>query len=294
MSWGVNLGSLAVSRVLLDALSTEFADLVDDTTARIDWDPYMCRALLCGSQHDWDEVVEGDVASGARGARELTQRYPGFFARIQRARDRLEHCTRRSLEIHAVDFGEALWIDMGLHESLRRFFDDLVADSPRGSVVRALSGLGDVPRDDRANILVDSQIAHGADVSSSIVLDSIIEDGNSLMGGGVVIKGIHGRLMMPHGGVSLFSSVRDMSFEEPRAISLGSVAAELSLGSGMRHATLLLGERALELSCLEDTSARDGQFYTKLIPGNAVSFEEAARLVGAMVAEGNYAWPRPP
>jgi hypothetical protein len=293
--FGVNLGSLAVSRALLDALAAEFEELLADPRSRIDWDPYVCKALLSGSRREWDDAFGADLASGGRAARDLADRCPDFFDRAERARTRLEQSLHRPLRIQAIDFGEALWIDMGLHESLRRFFDDLVADSERGSVIRALCALDGAPRDDRGNILVDSRIAPGAQVSSSIVLDSRIEDARSILRKAVVIQGNHGRLTMPRGGVALFSNVPDMSFEDSSAISLGSVslgstAAELVLGPKARHTTLRLGERTLELRYVEDPSAAGDDFYTQPIHGNPVSFEEAANLVGAMVAEGQYRW----
>jgi hypothetical protein len=289
-AFGVNLGSLSVSRTLLGALAAEFGDLLDHPSSRIDWDPYVCKALLCGSRREWNDAIGADVASGGRAAQDLMERCPDFFDRTERARGRLEHTARRTLRIQAIDFGEALWIDMGLHESLRRFFDDLVADSERGSVIRALCALEDAARDDRGNILVRSRVPPGAELTSSIVLDSCIEDARSVLRRAVVIGGQHGRLSMPHGGVSLFSSVPDMSFEDASAISLGSTGARVVLGPKARHTTLRLADRTLELRYVEDPSAAGDEFYTQAICGNPVSFAEAASLVGAAVAAGTYRW----
>lgn len=287
--FGVNLGSLAVSRVLMDELTAEFERDLADPTSQFDWDPYVWKALLAPGEQRFREALEADAALGSGSARKLLERSPDFFARLARVRDRVEAKNGRPLAIQSLDFGEALWIDMGLHASLARFFGDLVAESSRGDVIRALSGLADTPRDDRGNIVVDGRIAPGADVRDSVVLDATIGE-RSVVKGGVVIRGTHERLGMPAGGVSLFSQVGDASFADGSAIVLGAVADRLELVAGARNTTLSLPGGPVPLWYHEGTAERDSAFYERVLEGNSMSFEQAARTVAELVAAGKYRW----
>jgi len=225
--------------------------------------------LLLQSEH---QNVSPVVQAGIRDAE---KRCPGFVAKMQELRARLG-----TVRVGFLDFGEAFWIDLGLHTTLRRCLEALTHDDALGQATRAFFDIPDA-RDARGNIIVESEVPAGAAIENSAILHSTIRDPGSVIRNGVVVGAKHGRLVMPQGGASLFAAVRDLRFAGPNGIAFRSVGDSLEIAPGGRHTSLFLGENPIPIVSNESVQKYNDDEYSKPILGNSLSFEEAGELVGA-------------
>lgn len=280
-AFGVNLGSLAISRPLLDSLCRAFEDDLGDATKWVDWDPWAWVALCCRTEEDWFEEIRNESELGRTTLDALVQRHPDFYLRMARARAETEQLRGRPLRIGVLDFGEPLWIDLGLHVTMRKIFSDLASDSERGMRLRTLFDLpGNL--DASGGIVLRSEIAPGADIRGSVILGSNIRDPASVLRGAVVVGTRAGRISMRAGGACLFSAAEIIEFHGPSAISLRASAPTLELDEGDRLTTIPIAGGLEPIRSNESVTDYEGLNYTNPILGNRLSFEQAGKLTAAV------------
>ena len=275
LAMGVNLGSFAISYGLMDAALDVFGSDVQNEHRAADWDPYGWLALCCRTEEEWRAEIAQEAQAGRMALAKLLERYPDFYEKMHAVRARLEARRHRPLRIGVLDFGECFWVDMGLHPTLRASLERLTEHWATGQVAREVFGISQEP-DERGNIVVNSQIAGSADVHDSLIVDSTIADGSSVIRRGVVIGGRHGRVAMPSGGVALFCALDDLAFDGPSAVAMRSVGSSIQLPEGGRHTTLHLADGPVSMLGSEAIRNYDGPDYTTPILGNALSFGEAS------------------
>ncbi len=155
---GVNLGSIALSRELLDVLLEELRGEVNDTEAnrhrRPDLDPQLFTALTIAATGSAPEreAAWARALGESEAMRALDRMMPGILGRLRDALDRFEARHGRRARIVAMDFGDQYWGDLGQHRRIHDFFMSLLDPSPQGEIARALAGLGE-KRDQRGNIV---------------------------------------------------------------------------------------------------------------------------------------------
>lgn len=273
----VNLGSLAVRYELLDLASKIFEQDVADPQKWVDWDPYVWIALCCQTEADWVEERAYELQIGKTGIQQLETRYPDFYAKIFRLRQSYEDQVGRPLAIKALDFGDAFWADIGLHQSLRKNLQVLTSDSETGLVSRDLYQIPQ-ERDRNNNIILNSTVADSSQIHNSIILNSVIQ-GSAKINNGVIYGSCLRGISMPQGGAVIQCVVEDMRFEGPNAIAFQSAGKKIILREGDRHTTLLLPGRQEHLVSNEAITDYKGENYSRPILGNKISFEEASSLV---------------
>ena len=275
LAMGVNLGSFAISYALLDAALDVFGSDVQNDSRAADWDPYGWLALCCRTEAEWRDEIAQEAHAGRTALAKLLERYPDFYEKMHAVRARLEARRHRPLRIGVLDFGECFWVDMGLHSTLRTSLERLTEQSAAGQVAREIFGIAQEP-DSNGNIVVNSQVADGTDLRESVVIDSTIVDGDSVIRGGVVVGGRHGRVQMPSGGAALFCALDDLVFDGPGSIALRSVGDSVRLPEGGRHTSLPLADGPVAMRGSESIKNYDGPDYTTPILGNSLSFGEAS------------------
>lgn len=281
---GVNLGSIALSRALLDALLEEFAsDVMDpgaDRRTRPDLDPQFFTALVTAAMPDpgerarvWAETVRDVPALSA-----LEQQQPDLFARLCRVVDRFAAQHGRAPRLVALDLGEPYWGDIGQHREIFDFYTSLAKDDARGDIARALAGI-DVAPDADGNRLVRSSIGR-ARVRRSVLVDCTVEDG-------VIEDSV---LIGTRAGVVQARHAFDVQSVAP-ALTLGERAGSYKVVSEApvtadaleRVTTLFLPERAVLVRVREDTDLRDrAANYDRPILGNPISFRDAHRILSEL------------
>lgn len=275
---GVNLGSLALSYDFLDLALEIFHDEVFAPSLSADWDPYVWLALFCRDESDWRAEQEHETRLGRSGIRALEERFPGFYRKLARLRGALAERTGRPLRVGALNFGEAFWVDIGLHAPLRRCLESLITETEEGRASRDVFGIPH-ERDARGNVVVNSSLPDAADIRDSVVVDSVILDPHAVVRGGVVVGSRLRSLRMPHGGSALFCAADELSFTGPRGIAFASVSPAVMVREGGRHTTLWLPQGPQDFVSNEDIWDYGGENYQRPILGNPLSFEEAGELM---------------
>ena len=290
LAMGVNLGSFAISYPLLDAALEVFDADVGDPSRAADWDPYGWLALICETDAEWEAARAYEAKAGRPGLAGLLQHYPGFYERMREVRRRLEVRQGRPLRIAVLDFGACFWVDMGLHQRLREALEALTGTDTEGAVTRALFGITQQP-DANGNIVVNSQVAAGANVKDSVIVDSQILDSSSVIHGGIVVGGRHRTVSMPDGGIALFCALDSLQLDGPSSIVLRSVGADVRLPEGGRYTVLFAPSGEVPMVGNESVTSYDGLSYDEPILGNPLSYAEAAALMdGVGPAETDRAW----
>lgn len=273
---GVNLGALAISYDVLDVALDVLGDDMRASTIWADWDPYVWMALFCRDQAQWRAECEHEEQLGKTGIKELEARYPDFYPRISRLRSAVEARTGHPFTVRVLDFGEVFWADFGLHQALRKSLESLTTDSVAGSISRDLFGLAH-ERDARGNLLIRSQVPPSADVRDSVIVDSIIQDADSVIHRGVIVGGRHRTLHAPDGGSALFCAADRLTFTGPHGIAFRAIGHDLVVPEGGRYTSLVLPEGIVPLRSSETIIDYNGEQYTRPIFDNRLSFEEAAQ-----------------
>jgi hypothetical protein len=279
-STAVNLGSIAASYRFLQLASEVFGEVLDGRTISADWDPYAMVLLLAA---EGSPEAEGSSASPIvhAGLAQAEARCPGFAAGMKELRSRIRHTMGRPVRIGFLDFGEAFWIDLGLHTTLRGCLQALTVDDRVGRATRAFFGIPDA-RDPKGNIVIGSTLPPAARISNSVVIHSTILSSDSVVNRGVVVGARHNRLTIPSGGASLFAAVRDLHFDGENGIAFRSVGDTLHIPPGGRHTSLFLEGAPIPLVSNESIRKYDDAEYSEPILGNSLSFEEAGNRVGAI------------
>jgi len=227
-----------------------------------------------------DESSNGSPVIRA-GLAQAEAKYPGVSRKISDLRSLMVRSTGRAPRAGFLDFGEAFWVDIGLHTTLRRCLEALTAEDSTGQAMRAFF---DIPedRDKNGNIVLGSSIPEDARIRGSVIINSTIRDPASVVERGVVVGCRHDRLAMPSGGASLFSAVRNLQFDGENGIAFRSIGDILNIPAGGRHTTLFLNRGAVPLVSNESIRAYDDSEYRQRVLGNSLSFEEAGKLVEAI------------
>ncbi|HEY3836762.1 MAG TPA: hypothetical protein VGL72_09325 [Bryobacteraceae bacterium] len=272
-STAVNLGSIAVSYRFLSLAAELFGEMLDGGTVSADWDPYAMLLLLGGTAADSETIAAGIAQAEAR--------CPGLVSKIGQLRQRIERSLGRPVRSGFLDFGDAFWVDIGLHSTLRKCLESLTSEDRVGQATRAFFDIPD-QRDARGNIVVGGSIPEGSNITDSVVINSTILDPKSTLRRAVVVGSRHGHLSMPSGGASLFSAVADLQFDGENGIAFRAIADSLRLPAGARYTSLFLDNQTVPLQSNESIRAYDDAEYSQPVLGNAMSFEEAGNVVGAI------------
>ena len=180
---GVNLGSIGLSRVFLDALLEEFEAEVMDPTAsrktRPDLDPQFFTALTIANlpQPEARESAWARALSESASMRTLEANLPGLMPRLVGVLQRFEHRHHRRVRMMAMDFRGQYWGDIGQHRKIHEFYLSLRDPGAAGQIARSLVGLpGSL--DARGNLLVgDVRLGPDVDVRGSVLVDVRVSSG---------------------------------------------------------------------------------------------------------------------
>jgi phosphomannomutase len=282
---GINLGSIAVSRALLDELLAEFESEVLDPSAdrarRPDLDPQFFSALtIAAIQNEEDRWrVWDQYRSELQSLRDLEKDMPDILKRLRGVLERFAARHGRPPRIVAMDFADQYWGDVGQHRQIFEFYLALNDRGASGTIARALAGLRQT-RDANNNILVNSAIGE-ARVVNSVVIDCQIQSGEIANS---ILIGTRGGTLQVKEGFDIGSTVREMSLGR-RAGAYKVVSRELvSAREGERITTLFLPDgRDVLMRVHEDTDLRNKRSnYDVPILGNAISFREAHTLMSSI------------
>ncbi len=138
-STAVNLGSIAVSYRFLELAAEVFAEVLGGRAIAADWDPYAIVLLLAAEGSGWSRTALQESPIVQTGLEQAEKRCPGLLARMKDLRARSLHPMGRPVRMGFLDFGEAFWVDLGLHTTVRRCLEDLTAETPMGRATRAFS-----------------------------------------------------------------------------------------------------------------------------------------------------------
>lgn len=277
----VNLGSIAVSRRLLDALLAEFRTEIFDAEARRDQrpdlDPQFFTALCTAvCSRDFEARLEAWASQIAESPAMacLDRTLPDLFGRICRVVDAIAAKEHRPVRVRALDLGRPYWGDIGTHGSMYEFYMALLDRGARGRTARQLAGLsGQV--DERGNLYLGRcHIAPTVTVHDSVLIDAV------LLGHGrisrSVLVGTHAWDIEAEDAFDVMSTVGSLTLA-PRAGSYRVIAqGPVSASPGQRLTTLFLSEGPVLMRVNEDTDLRNrSAFYDQPVLGNPLSFADA-------------------
>ena len=284
---GVNLGSVAVSDDLLDALLEEFKGEVNDSTAnrnaRPALDPEFFTALTIAVMQDENERREAwqRALQESEDVKKLSENMPDVLERIQKAMQTLD----RPLKMMVLDFQDQYWGDIGQHPQIYDFYMGLNESGPKGEILRALADIPD-QRDENGNIIVgDSYISQNITIKNSVLINVTLT-GQGHIENSVLIGTRSGNIDIDNGfdvlstGTSLQVSSRGGTYkvvsDVPVSVAAGERVTTLFMPT---HGTYLM--RVHEHTNLRDTTAT----YDVPICGNPVSFKDAHEDMGRITVE---------
>jgi hypothetical protein len=281
MATFVNLGSFAATHEFLSAARDTFGKRVFDESSSANWDPYFWQALQSPSRESWDELIRYEQSASLTGLQSLLGSVPDFFEIVQHFRMAFEQRVGRPMRISVFDFGEPYWIDAGNHVALSRAFTDLFSDSQSGAVIRAFLGLPDSISAGE-NFIADSSLPVDHQVENSIVIGTTITGKGSSIRGAIVLGSNIGRIIANHGASVIWCHVDDLRVDGPNGIAFRLDSPQHVVLGDESATTLRLGERTLNLKYSRRIGNIDHYIFEKSLPGNPVSFSEAASLVKAV------------
>jgi hypothetical protein len=284
---GVNLGSVAVSFDLLEALLNEFKDAVNDNMAnrhdRPALDPEFFTALTIAVNQDEHERREAwrRAIQESRDVQKLSETIPDILERIQRAIGTLA----RPLKIVAMDFQDQYWGDIGQHPQIYDFYMALNESGPNGDILRALADIPD-QRDEHGNIIVgDSYISQNITVENSVLINVTLT-GQGRIERSVLIGTRAGDIDMVH-GFDVLSTATSLQVSSRGGTYKVISDVPVSVAAGERVTTLFMPTHGTHLMRVhEHTNLRDmATTYDVPICGNPVSFQEAHEDMGRITIE---------
>jgi hypothetical protein len=278
MATFVNLGSFAATHEFLSAACDTFGKRVFDESSAANWDPYFWRALQSPSRASWDELMRYEQGASLTGLQSLLASVPDFFELVQHFRMAFEQRVGRPMRVSVFDFGEPYWIDAGNHAALSRAFTDLFSASQSGAAIRAFLGLPDAISAG-ANFITDSSLPVDHKVANSIVIGSTITGSGSSLAGAVVLGSNIGHIIADPGAAIIWCRVDGLRVDGPNGIAFRLDGARHVVLGDESATTLRLGERILNLKYSRRIGNIDPRIFEKRLPGNPVSFSEAASLI---------------
>jgi len=283
---GVNLGSIAVSRALLDLLLDEFGAEVNDPSAdrtnRPDLDPQLFTALTVAALADPATRAEAwrRARSDSAAIEHLATQLPDVVDRLRGVLDRFEARHRRAPRFVALDFGDQYWGDIGQHRQAYAFYMALAARDDDGEISRALAGVGGLP-DEHGNRLVGrTRLGPTVRIRNSVVVDAEIDSGTIE---GCVLLGTRARRVDGRDAFDVESIAPELELEPGSGTYKVVSDAPVRAAAGERLTTVFFaGADEVLLRVREDTDLRDRErTYDRPILGNPLSFREAHGRVGA-------------
>src|SRR5262245_25531029 len=284
---GVNLGSVAVSYELLDALLNEFKGEVNDSTAKRNarpaLDPEFFTALTIAISHDENERRKAwkRAIQESKDVQKLSETMPDVLERIQKAIGTLE----RPLHMVALDFQEQYWGDIGQHPQIYDFYMALNESGPKGDILRALADIPD-QRDAHGNIIVgDSYISQNITVKDSVLINVTLT-GQGRIAQSVLI-GTRARNIDVDNGFDVLSTAPSLQIFSRGGTYKVVSDVPVAVAEGERVTTLFMPTygtclmRVHEHTNLRDTAAT----YDVPIFGNPVSFKDAHDDMGRITVE---------
>ncbi|MCC6235421.1 MAG: mannose-6-phosphate isomerase, class I [Verrucomicrobiales bacterium] len=282
---GVNLGSIAVSTTLLEALLAEFSREVNDPTAsrkdRPALDPEFFTALTVAAIADPEARHEAWKLAVRESAdvQALQLRMPDLLTRLTSVLERHESATGRPLRMVAMDFGDQYWGDIGQHAKIFEFYMALNDPGPSGRVARALAHLPD-SRDEHGNLIVDSEVSPHVQVRNSVLIHARLTGAGSV--DGAVLIGTHARDIEVKNGFDVLSTSAALQIE-PRAGTYKIVSRlPVRAAAGERMTSLFLpGTTGTLFRVHESTDLRNkAHTYDVPILGNPLPFRAAHQAMG--------------
>jgi hypothetical protein len=284
---GINLGSVAVSYDLLDALLEEFQGEVNDSTAHRDdrpaLDPEFFTALTIAVNPDaqtrqeaWERAIQE-----SKDVRKLSEKMPDVLARLQKAIGTLQ----RPVKMVALDFQDQYWGDIGQHPQIYDFYMALNEPGPKGNILRALADLPD-QRDANGNIIVgDSYISQHITVKNSVLINVALT-GRGRIADSVLI-GTRAENINIENGFDVLSTAPSLHVCSRGGTYKVVSDVPVSVAAGERVTTLFMPTYGTHLMRVhEHTNLRDtAATYDVPILGNPVSFREAHEDMGRITVE---------
>src|SRR5215510_10511864 len=284
---GINLGSVAVSYALLDALLNEFQSEVNDSTAnrnaRPALDPEFFTALTIAVVQDENERHETwqRALQENKDVQKLSETIPDILGRIQRAIGTLA----RPLKMLALDFQDQYWGDIGQHPQIYDFYMGLNEPGPKGEILRALADIPD-QRDANGNIIVgDSYISQNITVKNSVLINVTLT-GQGRIAQSVLI-GTRARNIDVDNGFDVLSTAPSLQIFSRGGTYKVVSDVPVSVAEGERVTTLFMPTHGTHLMRVhEQTNLRDlAATYDVPIFGNPVSFKDAHEDMGRITVE---------
>jgi hypothetical protein len=284
---GVNLGSVAVSYELLDALLNEFKGEVNDSTAqrndRPALDPEFFTALTIAVSHDEQERREAwhRAIQESKDVQKLSATVPDVLERIRRAISTLA----RPVKMMALDFQDQYWGDIGQHPQIYDFYMGLNESGPKGDILRALADIPD-QRDEHGNIIVgDSYISQNITVKNSVLINVTLT-GQGRIAHSVLIGTRAGNIDMEN-GFDVLSTATSLQVSSRGGTYKVVSDVPVSVAAGERVTTLFMPIHGTHLMRVhEHTNLRDtAATYDVPICGNPVSFKDAHEDMGRITVE---------
>lgn len=276
---GVNLGSVALSRNLMDVLLEAFEAEVNDPHAdrkkRPDLDPQLFTALTIAAISEPHARAEAWRTAMAESAalRTLEANLPGVVERLRGALDSFEARHGRPVKMVAMNFGDQYWGDVGQHRKIHDFYLALRRPDSDGAIARALAGL-DGELDGQGNLLVNARLGPDVDVQGSVLVDVAIMSGRIR---GSVLMGTRAERVEAETAFDIFGAAPSLHLPARAGTYRVLSDAPIRLEPGERRTSVLLDDEILALSVQEDADLRDSTTYDLPVGKNPLGFREAHR-----------------
>lgn len=277
---GINLGSIAVSVQLLDALLDEFSLEINDPSAdrrqRPDLDPQFFTALCIACIDDPTERQDifANSIKETPAMAELKASQPQLLPRLRGVVEHFKAQHDKKPKLVAMDFGEAFWGDVGQHRELYAFYMSLNEEGLAGEVARALAGVPEERDADNNYISSDCELGQDVVVENSVLIDCKIQAGEIR---DCVLVGTRAGQLLADQAFDVCSVVWSLTLEA-RSGSYRVYSTEpMAVQAGERLTTLFLGDsERVNMRVHEDMDLRDRETnYDVPVLGNGISFAEA-------------------
>ena len=270
---GVNLGSVAVSYDLLDALLNEFKDEVNDSTAnrsdRPALDPEFFTALTIAVMQDENERREAwqRAIQESSDVKKLSEKMLDVLERIHQAIQTLG----RPVKMRILDFQDQYWGDIGQHPQIYDFYMGLNEAGPKGAILRALADIPD-QRDENGNLIVgDSYISQNIAAKNSVLINVTLT-GQGRIENSVLIGTRAGNIDMEN-GFDVLSTATSLQVSSRGGAYKVVSDIPVSVADGERVTTLFMPTHGTHLMRVHETTNLRDMTATYDVPifGNPVS-----------------------